>query len=132
MNTGHDGSLTTIHANSPRDALFRLENMFAMAGYNMPVKAVRAQIASAIDVVIQLERMEDGRRRLVSLQEIDGMEGDIVTMSEIFRFERTGIDKDGNISGSFSASGVVPKFREQLIKRGINAPLELFNPGKHI
>lgn len=132
MNTGHDGSLTTIHANTPRDALFRLENMFAMAGYNMPVKAVRSQIASAIDVVIQLERMEDGRRRLVSLQEIDGMEGDIVTMSEIFRFERTGIDGDGNIAGYFAASGVVPKFRDHLIKRGIDAPLELFNPGKHI
>lgn len=132
MNTGHDGSLTTIHANSPRDALFRLENMFAMAGYNMPVKAVRSQIASAINVVIQLERMEDGGRRLVSLQEIDGMEGDIVTMSEIFRFERTGIDKDGKILGYFSASGVVPKFREHLIKRGIEAPLELFKPDKQI
>jgi pilus assembly protein CpaF len=132
MNTGHDGSLTTIHSNSPRDALFRLENMFAMAGYNMPVKAVRSQIASAIDVVIQLERMEDGRRRVVSMQEIDGMEGDIVTMSEIFRFERTGIDKEGNITGYFSASGVVPKFREHLVKRGIDAPLELFTPGKHV
>jgi pilus assembly protein CpaF len=132
MNTGHDGSLTTIHSNSPRDALFRLENMFAMAGYNMPVKAVRSQIASAINVVIQLERMEDGRRRLVSLQEIDGMEGEIVTMSEIFRFERTGIDSDGNITGHFSASGVVPKFREHLVKRGIDASLELFTPGQHI
>jgi pilus assembly protein CpaF len=132
MNTGHDGSLTTIHSNSPRDALFRLENMFAMAGYNMPVKAVRSQIASAINVVIQLERMEDGRRRLVSLQEIDGMEGEIVTMSEIFRFERTGIDSDGNITGHFSASGVVPKFREHLVMRGIDASLELFTPGQHI
>ncbi len=99
MNTGHDGSLTTIHANSPRDSLFRIENMFAMAGYNMPVKAVRSQIASAIDVVIQIERMEDGRRRLVSLQEIDGMEGEIITMSEIFRFERTGVDADQQCSG---------------------------------
>jgi pilus assembly protein CpaF len=132
MNTGHDGSLTTIHANAPRDALYRLENMFAMAGYNMPVKAVRSQIASAINVVIQLERMEDGRRRLVSLQEIDGMEGEIVTMSEIFRFERTGIDNDGNITGNFSASGVVPKFREHLVKRGIDTSLELFTPGQHI
>jgi len=132
MNTGHDGSLTTIHANSPRDALYRLENMFAMAGYNMPVKAVRSQIASAINVVIQLERMEDGRRRLVSLQEIDGMEGEIVTMSEIFHFERTGIDNDGNITGNFSASGVVPRFREHLVKRGIDAPLDLFTPGQHV
>ena len=132
MNTGHDGSLTTIHANTPRDALFRIENMFAMAGFNMPVKAVRSQIASAINLVIQLDRMEDGRRRLVSLQEIDGMEGEIITMSEIFRFERTGIDKDGMIDGYFTATGVVPKFREHLVKRGIDAPLELFTPGMQV
>lgn len=132
MNTGHDGSLTTIHANTPRDALFRIENMFAMAGFNMPVKAVRSQIASAINLVIQLDRMEDGRRRLVSLQEIDGMEGEIITMSEIFRFERTGIDKDGMIEGYFTATGVVPKFREHLVTRGIDAPLELFTPGMHV
>jgi pilus assembly protein CpaF len=132
MNTGHDGSLTTIHANTPRDSLFRIENMFAMAGYNMPVKAVRSQIASAIDVVIQIERMEDGRRRLVSLQEIDGMEGDIITMSEIFRFERTGVDENNNVQGYFTATGVVPKFREHLVKRGMDIPLSLFEPGKQV
>ena len=126
MNTGHDGSLTTIHANTPRDALFRLENMFSMAGYNMPVKAVRSQIASAIDVVVQLERMEDGRRRMVSLQEINGMEGDIITMSEIFRFERTGIDAEGRVLGHFTTTGIVPKFLDKLHKRGFDIGFETF------
>jgi pilus assembly protein CpaF len=127
MNTGHDGSLTTIHANTPRDALFRLENMFAMAGYNMPIKAVRAQIASAIDVVVQLERMEDGRRRLVSLQELNGMEGDIITMSEIFRFDRTGIDAEGRVQGYFTTTGIVPKFLDKLHKRGFDIGFDTFN-----
>jgi pilus assembly protein CpaF len=126
MNTGHDGSLTTVHANTPRDALFRLENMFSMAGYNMPVKAVRSQIASAIDVVIQLERMEDGRRRMISLQEINGMEGDIITMSEIFRFERTGIDDEGAVQGHFTTTGIVPKFLDKLHKRGFDIGFDTF------
>jgi pilus assembly protein CpaF len=130
MNTGHDGSLTTIHANTPRDALFRLENMFAMAGYNMPVKAVRSQIASAIDVVIQLERMEDGRRRLVSMQEINGMEGDIITMSEIFRFERTGIDAEGHVQGYFTTTGIIPKFLDKLHKRGFDIGYETFEANR--
>jgi pilus assembly protein CpaF len=130
MNTGHDGSLTTIHANTPRDALFRLENMFAMAGYNMPVKAVRSQIASAIDVVIQLERMEDGRRRLVSMQEINGMEGDIITMSEIFRFERTGIDEEGHVTGFFTTTGIIPKFLNKLHKRGFDIGFETFEASR--
>jgi pilus assembly protein CpaF len=126
MNTGHDGSLTTIHANTPRDALFRIENMFAMAGYNMPVKAVRSQIASAINVVLQLERMEDGRRRLVSLQEINGMEGDIITMSEIFRFERTGINKEGEVQGYFTTTGIIPKFLDKMQKRGFDIGYDVF------
>jgi pilus assembly protein CpaF len=126
MNTGHDGSLTTVHANTPRDALYRLENMFSMAGYNMPVKAVRSQIASAINVVIQLERMEDGRRRMVSLQEINGMEGDIITMSEIFRFERTGIDDEGAVQGHFTTTGIVPKFLDKLHKRGFDIGFDTF------
>jgi pilus assembly protein CpaF len=130
MNTGHDGSLTTIHANTPRDAVFRIENMFAMAGYNMPVKAVRSQIASAIDVVLQLERMEDGRRRVVSVQEIDGMEGDIITMTEIFRFQRTGIDEDGNVLGHYFATGNVPKFYERLQQRGFELDRSLFDPNR--
>jgi len=126
MNTGHDGSLTTIHANTPRDALFRIENMFAMAGYNMPVKAIRSQIASAINVVLQLSRMEDGRRRLVSLQEINGMEGDIITMSEIFRFERTGISPEGEVQGHFTTTGIIPKFLDKMQKRGFDIGYDAF------
>lgn len=130
MNTGHDGSLTTIHANTPRDAVFRIENMFAMAGYNMPVKAIRSQIASAIDVVLQLERMEDGRRRVVSVQEINGMEGDILTMTEIFRFQRRGIDEDGNVLGNYVATGNVPGFYDRLQQRGITLDRSLFDPNR--
>jgi pilus assembly protein CpaF len=130
MNTGHDGSLTTIHANTPRDAVFRIENMFAMAGYNMPVKAIRSQIASAIDVVLQLERMEDGRRRVVSVQEIDGMEGDILTMTEIFRFQRSGIDEEGNVLGQYLATGNVPRFYDRLQQRGFQLDRSLFDPNR--
>ena len=128
MNTGHDGSLTTIHANTPRDALSRIENMVAMTGISFPTKALRAQIASAIDVIVQIERMEDGRRRVVSLQEIQGMEGEVITMSELFSFERTGVDADGNVEGHYRATGVVPRFREHLERRGIPCPHELFDP----
>ena len=126
MNTGHDGSLTTIHANTPRDALGRVENMVSMTGVSFQVKALRAQIASAIDVVIQVERQEDGRRRVVSLQETNGMEGDVITTSELFKFERRGLDKDGNVQGELVATGVVPSFDKRLRERGIELPLELF------
>ena len=126
MNTGHDGSLTTIHANTPRDALGRVENMVSMTGVSFPVKALRAQIASAIDVVIQVERQEDGRRRVVSLQETNGMEGDVITTSELFKFERRGLDKEGNVQGQLVATGVVPSFDKRLRERGIELPLELF------
>lgn len=128
MNTGHDGSLTTVHANTPRDALGRLENMVAMTGLDLPTKMVRTQIASAINVVLQLSRLEDGKRKLLSIQEIQGMEGDIITMSEIFKFQRKGIDEYGNILGSFKATGIVPKFHENLQKRGIDLPFDLFDP----
>jgi len=128
MNTGHDGSLTTIHANTPRDGLTRIESMVAMSGVNLPLKPLRAQIASAINVVLQQERQEDGTRRLVSLQEINGIEGEVITMSEIFKFERTGIDKDGKVLGQFKATGIVPRFRERLIQRGIELDLEVFDP----
>jgi len=128
MNTGHDGSLTTIHANSPRDALGRIENMVSMTGINFPTKALRAQIASAIDVVLQVGRLEDGRRRLLSIQEVNGMEGDIITMSELFQFQRHGLDEDGNVLGEFVATGVVPQFHQQLAQKGYNLPLELFEP----
>jgi pilus assembly protein CpaF len=128
MNTGHDGSLTTIHANTPRDALGRIENMVSMTGATFPIKALRQQIASAIDVVIQLERQEDGKRRLVSVQEINGMEGEMITMTEIFTFERRGIGEQGEVLGDYRPSGMVPTFRETLAKRGIELPLSLFRP----
>lgn len=130
MNTGHDGSLTTVHSNTPRDALARIENMVSMTGINFPSKALRTQIASAIDVVLQIERQEDGTRRLVSVQEIEGMEGEVITMSELFSFERHGRDEDGKVLGAFRASGVVPKFREKLEARGIPCPLALFQPDR--
>ncbi|WP_409277882.1 CpaF family protein [Pseudomonas defluvii] len=126
MNTGHDGSLTTIHANTARDALGRIENMVSMSGATFPIKALRQQIASAIDVVIQLERQEDGTRRLVSVQEINGMEGDIITMTEIFSFVRHGIGEKGEVLGEFRPTGMVPAFRETLAKRSIELPLSLF------
>jgi pilus assembly protein CpaF len=127
MNTGHDGSLTTIHANTPRDALSRVENMVTMAGFDLPVKTIRAQIASAINVVLQLERMEDGRRRVVSICEINNMEGDIITMSEIFRYERKGVDENGNIIGRFISTGIVPRFHERMMQRGINLDLAVYS-----
>ncbi|MCG6984799.1 MAG: CpaF family protein [Thiocapsa sp.] len=130
MNTGHDGSLTTIHANGPRDALTRIESMVAMSGVNLPSRPLRAQIASALDLVVQLERHEDGRRRIVSIQEISGVEGDIITMSEIFRFEREGVDRDGNVLGRFGPTGLVPKFFDQVRKRGLDLDLDVFQPGK--
>ncbi|MCG6657312.1 CpaF family protein [Halomonas campisalis] len=126
MNTGHDGSLTTIHANTPRDALTRIENMVAMSGYQLPAQALRSQIASAIDVVVQIERQEDGVRRLVSVQEVNGQEGEIITMSEIFRFEREGMDGDGRVLGRYVATGVVPGFHDYLKRRGLDPGLEIF------
>ncbi|TKB44232.1 CpaF family protein [Thalassotalea mangrovi] len=126
MNTGHEGSLTTLHANSPRDALGRMENMVCMAGFDMPVVNIRSQIASAIDVVIQTQRNEDGRRRITSIQEVNGMEGDVITMSEIFRFARNGRDEDGKVLGEFVATGVIPNFNKQLQLKGINLPNSVF------
>ncbi len=130
MNTGHEGSMTTIHANSCRDALGRVEQMVGMAGLEMPTKSVRGQIASALNVVVQLERMSDGRRRLVSLNEITGMEGDVVTMHEIFRFRRLRTDADGNIDGQFVATGIRPKFMDELETRGIRLATDMFNPNR--
>ena len=128
MNTGHDGSLATLHANNPRDALTRLETMVMMAGLSMPIKAMRAQIASAVDVVLQVERMEDGKRRVVSVQEIQGMEGDVITMMELYKFERQGLDKDGNVLGEIKATGMVPKFQDHLRQRGMELDYALFDP----
>jgi pilus assembly protein CpaF len=128
MNTGHEGSMTTIHANSCRDALSRLEQMLGMAGLDMAIRSMRAQIAAAIHVVLQLERMSDGRRRLVSLHEITGMEGEVVTMQEIFRFNRRTTEADGRIIGEFRATGIRPKFMGELERRGVHISAELFSP----
>jgi pilus assembly protein CpaF len=128
MNTGHDGSLTTVHANTPRDAMGRIENMVSMSGLAFPIKALRAQIASAIQVVVQVERSEDGKRRVTSVQEVNGMEGDIITMSEIFGFRRTGIDAQGNVQGALVATGVVPAFYKRLSLRGFDIPPATFRP----
>jgi pilus assembly protein CpaF len=128
MNTGHDGSLTTVHANSARDSLSRIETMVSMAGFNFPIKALRQQMSSAVDVIIQVERSEDGRRRVTSLQEISGMEGEVITMSEIFTFRRAGHDKDGNVLGQLVATGVVPGFLKRLAQRGLSVPIEAFTP----
>jgi len=130
MNTGHEGSMTTVHANSCRDALSRLEQMLGMSGLDMPIRSMRAQISSALHVVLQLERMSDGRRRLVSLQEITGMEGDVVTMQEIFRFIRRTTESDGRIIGEFRATGIRPKFMSELERRGIHISPDLFSPDR--
>ena len=126
MNTGHDGSITTIHANSARDALARVETMVSMTGISFPIATLRAQIASAIDVVIQVERSQDGKRRLVSIQEIDGMEGDVITLSELFTFERHAMGEDGMVIGELKSTGVVPKFYKTLASKGIDLPVSVF------
>lgn len=128
MNTGHEGSLATIHANTPRDALTRLENMVSMAGLQLPPKTMRQQITSALTVVVQVTRLTDGNRKLVSVQEITGMEGEVVNMQEIFTFRRKGIDADGRIKGHFCATGVRPKFSERLQAFGIHLPETLYDP----
>jgi pilus assembly protein CpaF len=128
MNTGHEGSMTTVHANTPRDALTRLESMMGMSGLSLPPKAMRYQVSSALSVVVQIARMSDGTRRLVSLQEITGMEGEVITMQEIFTYERTGMDKDGRVLGRFRATGIRPKFMGRLRTFGIDVREQMFDP----
>jgi pilus assembly protein CpaF len=128
MNTGHDGSLTTIHANSARDALSRIETMVAMSGVQLPIRALRAQISSAISAVVHTERQEDGKRRLISLQEINGMEGDTITMTEIFSFQRRGMSAHGEVLGELRATGIVPAFYKRIKQRGITLPIDRFTP----
>ena len=130
MNTGHDGSMTTIHANSPRDAITRLEHMLGMAGLNVDVRSMRQQISAALTVILQVSRLSDGRRKVISLQEITGIEGDVITMQEIFRFDQTGIAADGQVQGRFVASGIRPKFVQRLKTRGIALRDDLFDPLK--
>jgi pilus assembly protein CpaF len=126
MNTGHDGSLTTIHANTPRDALSRLETMVAMGSLNIPENALRRQIASAIDVVVQVSRLSDGTRKVIALAEITGMEGDIVSMQDIFVFRKRGIRDNGEVLGEFIPTGIRPKFAEKLLVSGIQLPISMF------
>jgi pilus assembly protein CpaF len=126
MNTGHDGSLTTIHANTPRDALYRLDTMVAMADVHLPDRAVRQQVASAIHVIVQIARVSDGSRRVTSIAEIIGMEGDVITMQEIFLFERTGLSATGKVTGRFRATGIRPKLCDRLAASGITFPAEFF------
>ncbi len=132
MNTGHDGSLTTIHANSPRDALMRLETLLAMTGLNIPVEAVREYISSAMNIIIHLSRLVDGSRKVISIQEITGMEGEIVTLQEIFSFAPSGLDERGRVKGRFGAKGIKPRFTEKF--KALNIPLhyDLFNPYKGV
>jgi pilus assembly protein CpaF len=126
MNTGHDGSLTTVHANTPRDALSRIETMIAMGTTNLPEKAMRQQISSAIQIVVQQTRLSDGTRKVTSISEIIGMEGDIITMQEIFVFEKMGITPEGKVMGRFRATGVRPKVCEKLKQAGVNLPGDMF------
>ncbi|WP_205480176.1 ATPase, T2SS/T4P/T4SS family [Sphingomonas arenae] len=128
MNTGHDGSMTTVHANTPRDALSRVEQMIGMSGIDIPARSARSQISSAINVVLQLARLSDGRRRLMSVSELSGMEGDVITMQEIFRFRQTGRSADGAVIGRFEATGIRPRFLEDAISHGISLPVDLFRP----
>jgi pilus assembly protein CpaF len=126
MNTGHDGSLTTVHANSPRDALYRLDTMVAMANLNIPERAVRQQIASAVNLLVQISRMPDGTRKVVAVTELTGMEQDVITMQDIFLFERTGLNREGKVTGRFRATGVRPKCAERLATMGIHLPFDMF------
>ena len=128
MNTGHDGSMTTVHANTPRDALSRVEQMIGMSGIDIPAKSSRAQISSALNVVIQVARLADGRRKLVSVSELTGMEGEVITMQEIFRFRQTGVSSDGIIQGRFEATGIRPRFLDEVMAHGISLSSELFRP----
>ena len=128
MNTGHDGSMTTIHANSARDGVSRLENMIAMAGIEMPIKAVRSQISSAVNLIVQASRLQDGTRRMTSITEITGMEGDVISMQEVFKFQRTGLTPDNKIIGHFTATGVRSHFSDRFRMWGYDLPADIYEP----
>jgi pilus assembly protein CpaF len=130
MNTGHDGSLTTIHANSARDALYRLDTMVAMANLNLPDKAIRHQVASAVNLIVQVTRLSDGTRKVTGITEITGMEGDVITMQDIYLFDRTGLGPTGKVQGRFRATGIRPKCSEQIAASGIRLPAEMFEHTK--
>ena len=132
MNTGHDGSITTVHSNSARDALYRLDTMVAMANLNIPERAIRQQIASAINLIIQISRMSDGTRKVTGVTEITGMEGEVITMQDIFLFERTGVREDGKVCGRFRATGIRPKCSDKLATSGVRLPADMFEHMKLI
>jgi pilus assembly protein CpaF len=127
MNTGHDGSMTTVHANNTRDALARLEVMIAMAGYDIPMRALRQQITSAIQIVVQARRLPGGRRKVTSVSELSGMEGENIQMHDLFTFEQSGVDSEGHAVGRFIATGIRPRCAERIEHRGIRLPVDLFN-----
>ncbi|MFW5858172.1 MAG: ATPase, T2SS/T4P/T4SS family [Planctomycetota bacterium] len=126
MNTGHDGSLTTLHANTPRDAISRLETLVLMAGMELPSRAIREQISSAINLIVQVSRLSDGTRKVLNITAVTGMEGDIVSLQDIFRYEQKGFDKQGNVVGEFVATGIIPDFVHTLRKRGHEVDISMF------
>jgi pilus assembly protein CpaF len=132
MNTGHDGSMTTVHANSPRDAFSRIENMVGMSGFDLPLRAIRAQIASAINLIVQVARMPDGKRRVVSIQEVTGMEGDVISMQEVFRFQQEGIEETGAIRGRFTPTGIRSYYSNRFKQYGLDLDSQLFTPIRSI
>ena len=128
MNTGHDGSMTTIHANSARDAVARLENMIAMTGVEMPLRAMRSQIASAVNLIVQVKRLQDGSRRMTSITEVAGMEGDVISLQEIFKYEIFGTGKDGKIDGDFEPTGLRSLYSERFAQWGYDLPASIYSP----
>jgi pilus assembly protein CpaF len=130
MNTGHEGSLTTVHANSPRDALARIENMVLMAGFELPVAVIREQMASALHVIVQLSRLVDGTRKIVQVTEVAGMEGSLITLQDIFLYRQTGIDPQGHVLGELRATGIRPKFADRLHAFGMDLSEDIFDIGR--
>jgi pilus assembly protein CpaF len=132
MNTGHDGSLTTIHANSPRDALYRLDMMIAMANLNLPPRAIRQQIASAVNLIVQIARLSDGSRRVTAISEVAGMEGEVITLQDLFVFEKTGVTPEGTVAGRFRATGIRPRCSERLGVAGHKLGADIFEHVQHV
>lgn len=128
MNTGHDGSLTTVHANTPRDAISRIETLVLMAGMDLPLKVVRQQVSSAVDLIVQQTRLKDGQRKVTAVTEVAGMEGDIIVLSDIFKFNQTGVTSDGKVLGEVSATGIRPNFTPRLEAAGFKLSAEVFAP----
>jgi septum site-determining protein MinD len=127
MNTGHDGSMTTTHANTPRECVARIETLCMMSGMDLPVRVIREQLSSAVNLIVQISRLPDGSRKVMSITEVAGMQGDVVTLSEIFKFKESGFDAKGKIEGDFFATGHIPKFMERLAAKGVEIPREIFS-----